>query len=108
MLAACTLGGPRRNLGLAAQPSSWNRGLLALASLSVLAWVPVLLFTQPEQILRRRIEKEVQAGRVEEALRELSARRREDLPPIWIPPPGLGYRDFAEVSPRLLGILEVI
>jgi hypothetical protein len=62
---------------------------LAWASLGV--WVFLLPFTQPEQQLARRVERDLEGGRIAEGLQEMSAHSQEDFPPHWDPPPRMGY-----------------
>ena len=64
----------------------------ALAALSVLAWLPVLPFTQPEQLARTRVERLVAAGDGSAAVAFLSARTPADFPPGWSPPPHRWFR----------------
>jgi hypothetical protein len=71
------------------------RRLLALAAASVAVWAIVLPWTQPEQVLRRRVERDLRTGHVGAALVEMSAHAREDFPPQWDPPPRLGYGEKA-------------
>jgi hypothetical protein len=60
-----------------------GRGLLAFSVLSVIAWLPILPFTQPEQQLRFKAESAIKEGRFREAVAEISAHAREDFPPGW-------------------------
>src|SRR5690606_23031267 len=76
-----------------AAPRQRSRGLLVLALASILIWAPVLPFTQPEQINRRRAERLLEGGQVAAGLAELSAHTPADYPPHWEPPPRLGFRD---------------
>ncbi|MDP6446542.1 MAG: hypothetical protein QF805_22310, partial [Pirellulaceae bacterium] len=66
--------------------SSWG-----IAIASVLIWIPVLPFTQPEQRLRFLVERDLVAGKLEDALRRMSGHPRSDFPPHWDPPPRPGY-----------------
>lgn len=61
--------------------------LLLLATMSVGVWIIVLPFTQPEQILRYRVERAFAAGQISEALDIMSAHAPSDFPPYWDPPP---------------------
>jgi hypothetical protein len=65
---------------------SISRGMWILAVLSLLIWMPILPWTQREQELRYIVEKEMKAGRVDEALDLMSAHRQEEFPPQWKPP----------------------
>ena len=75
------------------------RGVIAVACCSVLAFVPLLLVTQREQMNRREVERLIDANRFEEAFAQMSRRTPEDYPPGWDPPPheskmrsGLGWQ----------------
>jgi hypothetical protein len=67
------------------QPVGWSLRLLAVASLAI--WIPILPFTQQEQLVRRRVEIAFREGRFPDALAELSAHHLSDFPPQWEPPP---------------------
>lgn len=82
-----------------------TRGLIALSIFMVLAWAPILPFTQPEQIRRHRVEALLDDGRIEEALQEMSKHNRTDYPPFWLPPP----RSFGRIDePPLEQVLAAI
>lgn len=68
-------------------------GLLIVAALSIVAWIPVLVRVQPEQRLRFRAEQLLRAGQVAEAITEMSRHERKAYPPVWDPPPRLLYRE---------------
>ena len=74
-------------------PSVW-------ISLSAAALVAVagLFWMQPAQQRRHEATKLLLAGTVVDGLRYMSRFERKDFPPIWDPPPRLGYR---EESPEL-------
>lgn len=78
-----------------AEPAGRGMQFLALASLAI--WIVILPVTQPVQILRRHVEREMQQGRISSALTLMSAHSREDFPRHWTPP-----------QPPLLDVLEVI
>ena len=82
------------------QPHLWTVGIAALA-----AWIFILPLTQPEQQLRRSVERDLRAGRIAEGLATMSAHQRGDFPPHWDPPPRLAYRehkpDIVELQVRL-------
>jgi hypothetical protein len=61
--------------------------LKAVALASILVWVFVLPFTQPEQMLRRRVESAFREGRIADGVATLSAHGPDDFPPQWSPPP---------------------
>jgi hypothetical protein len=65
--------------------------LWRLAACSVAVWMFVLPVTQPEQQRKWRVERDLRAGRLHEAIAELSAHERADYPPHWDPPPRIGY-----------------
>lgn len=68
------------------------RGLLVLAGASVVAFIPLLVMSQPEQVNRRDAERLLTSGRVPEAMALMSRRSPDDYPPHWNPPPKMGYR----------------
>ncbi|MFI4915004.1 MAG: hypothetical protein ACIAS6_00680 [Phycisphaerales bacterium JB060] len=69
-----------------------SRGLLITAGISIVAFAPLLLWAQPEQALRHRVEKLLLSGRIDEGLAEMSAHPQARFPPDYDPPPRLGYR----------------
>ncbi len=70
-----------------------SRGLLRVAVLAVVAFIPLLILSQPEQINKHRVETLFKQGRVDEALDRMSALQPNDYPSHWDPPPRLGYRE---------------
>ncbi len=70
-----------------------SRGLLIFAGVSIVAFVPLLVWAQPAQALRHRVEGLLLSGRIAEGLAEMSARPYEDFPPDYNPPPRLGFRE---------------
>jgi hypothetical protein len=70
------------------QPHLWAMGVAALA-----AWIFILPLTQPEQQLRRSVERDLRAGRIAEGLATMSAHQPGDFPPHWDPPPRVAYRE---------------
>lgn len=76
-----------------------------VAALSLLVWIPILPVTQREQQLRRQVEVDLQAGRIESALQTMSAHSRDDFPPHWDPPPRIGY---GESHPPLEDVLKAL
>lgn len=64
---------------------SWPLRILAAASL--LIWVGVLPFTQPEQQLRRRVEAAFGENHIADGLALMSAHQPDKFPPHWTPPP---------------------
>jgi hypothetical protein len=93
---------PSSAAGPAAAP---NRGLLALAVTALVVWIPLLPWTQAEQLLRHTVELDLRGGRVVEALAIMSAHAPSDFPPLWDPPPRVGY---GESRPPLMDVLEAI
>ncbi|MBL4591952.1 MAG: hypothetical protein JKY96_08335 [Phycisphaerales bacterium] len=82
-----------------------SRGLLILATVALVVFVPLLMMSQPEQINRREAESLLRQGRVADALAIMSDRSQDDYPPHWNPPPKLGYR---ESSPSLDAVRDAM
>lgn len=94
LVAALVAGYGFRGGWTALEPAGPRLGWPVLVGLAaMLAWVPALAFTQPEQARRWRVDSLMKSGRVSEALAELSLHAREDYPPMWDPPPRAGYAD---------------
>ncbi len=70
-----------------------SRGLFMIAMISLLAFVPLLILSQPEQINQRTAELLLKQDRVGEAFTIMSELSPDDYPPHWNPPPKLGYRE---------------
>lgn len=68
-----------------------SRALLIFSLGSILAFTPLLIIAQPEQIRRRTAERMLLSGRVAEGLAYMSRFEIDDFPPQWEPPPKLGY-----------------
>jgi hypothetical protein len=66
-------------------------GMLVLAALSLLVWVPILPLTQPEQQNRRAFERAARRGDYTAAAAALD-RPQEEFPPGWGPPIQLRYQ----------------
>jgi hypothetical protein len=82
-------------------------GLACLAVVSVVIWLPILPWTQPEQQRRRVVEKLYQQGEQTEALAFLSRHRREDFPPHWEPPyPRLRF--YEDYTPEFLAFVTEV
>ncbi|MDX1948191.1 MAG: hypothetical protein SFU86_22565 [Pirellulaceae bacterium] len=77
--------------------ASWPvaRQTWVVAGVCLAMWGLVLPFTQPAQILRRQVERDLKSGRIREALATMSAHEQSDFPPHWDPPPRMAYREFA-------------
>ncbi|MBY0231407.1 MAG: hypothetical protein K2W96_19150 [Gemmataceae bacterium] len=59
--------------------------MLVIAALSLLIWLPILPFTQPEQQKRRAFERAFVTGRYDEAAALLRGHPLEEFPPYWLP-----------------------
>ena len=70
-----------------------GQGLRSLAAAAILIWIPIFPFTQPQQVNRRRAERDLYAGRIVEAIEFMSQRKRSDFPKYWDPPPRFAYRE---------------
>lgn len=79
--------------------------LWAFGAVALVAWAFVLPFTQPEQQLRQRVERDLRAGRIEKALATMSAHERSDFPPHWDPPPRVAY---GETNPNIVDVYETL
>lgn len=73
------------------EPASRSRSLLAFALASIVAFTPLLIIAQPEQIRRHTAERMLLSGRVADGLAYMSRFEVDDFPPQWEPPPRLGY-----------------
>jgi hypothetical protein len=76
-------------------PTSKIAGLWILAFGSLAIWLPILPFTQREQLLKTQVENALEEGRIADALAIMSAHRQEDFPPHWEPPPRLNFSSNA-------------
>ena len=81
-------------------PWSW-----LIAAVSVVAFLPALFVHQPAQQLGRQVEFALRSGRVNEALHLMSQHERSDFPPLWDPPPRIGYR---MLEPPILEVMDRI
>jgi hypothetical protein len=64
-----------------------------------MAWIGPLIYTQPEQKNRWLAENLLRSQRVPEALALMSSKPRGAFPPIWDPPPRMGYGEqFPELD----------
>lgn len=82
-----------------------SRSLLILAIASIVAFTPLLIIAQPEQIRRHTAERLLLSGRVADGLSYMSRFEIEAFPPQWEPPPKLGY---GEARPRLGLVAEAM
>lgn len=81
------------------------RSLWVASSAAVAAGLALLPLTQPEQWLRREVERALRGGDPSAALRLMAGHARADFPPHWDPPP---RTSFGERSPRLTDVIEAI
>jgi hypothetical protein len=110
LISSTATVGPRRNRWqFALEPSAPrlrpDRGLWALAVASVAIWAFVLPVTQPQQQLANRVDRDLKAGRIIEAVRLMAQYERSDFPARWDPPPHVGY---GERTPPIIDVMEVI
>ncbi|MCW5776282.1 MAG: hypothetical protein KIS87_07590 [Phycisphaeraceae bacterium] len=75
-----------------------STGILAMCAAALIACAGALVYGQPEQYRRFRAESLLLAGDVAEAFAFMSRHERSAFPPIWDPPPRMGY---AEESPSI-------
>jgi hypothetical protein len=54
---------------------------------------------------RRIVEQQLRSGRLAEAIAFLSRHSRADFPPLWDPPPQLGYGEY---QPSLIDVLTIL
>ncbi len=69
------------------------------------AFGAVLPITQPEQQLRHQVERDLNSGRILQAIQRMSQHNPADFPPHWSPPPHIAMLNSA---PALTDILSVI
>jgi hypothetical protein len=62
-------------------------GALTFAGLTLVGWAAALPFTQPEQILARRVDQTYRTAGPAAAVALLSGHHSTDFPPGWQPPP---------------------
>jgi hypothetical protein len=105
IVARC-VAGPHWPLSRIAQGSLHSGySATALACLSVLFWLPILPFTQREQLLRQRVEELNDSGNFRAMLQELSSHAQSEYPPLYDPPPPKPYFGYDH---RILVIFEII
>lgn len=75
--------------------------IIPAAALAI--WIPILPRTQPEQQLRRSVETDLRAGRIESATMTLKSHAQHDFPPLWDPPPRVGYGEY---EPNIIAVLN--
>jgi hypothetical protein len=81
-----------------------SAGVWLLAGGALASFAVLLPWTQRAPRLRSRVEGMLMGGRAIEALRLMSAHRRSDFPPGWVPPPEDHFRD----PPRLLDLVSAV
>jgi hypothetical protein len=69
--------------------------LWGLAAFVLLCWLLILPRIQQEQRLRMRVERNLRAGNISEAVSEMARHPQSDFPPHWNPPPLIGYGETA-------------
>jgi hypothetical protein len=72
---------------LSATPLPVRFGPWLLGAFALAIWAVILPLTQPEQLMRKRVERILLEGRIEEGLAEMSAVEADAFPPNWDPPP---------------------
>jgi hypothetical protein len=82
-----------------------GRDMWGFAITSVLIWFVVLPFTQSEYRRTSNVERAMKEGRIADGLDIMSAHSRGDFPPLWDPPPRIGY---GEDQPNVMDIMELI
>jgi hypothetical protein len=82
-----------------------SRLLWAVAALFLVIGIGVLPFGQPQQRHRWQVEQLLHRGDLAAAVQYAAAHSREDFPPVWDPPPRLGY---GEELPRTIDVLAAI
>jgi hypothetical protein len=102
---AAALSRPHWQASAEVKSRSWSWPVRVLACASVVIWFIFLPFTQPEQLLRHRVELMFAEDQIAEALSEMSAHRPSDFPPQWDPPPRLSLK---LKHPPLLNVFTVI
>jgi hypothetical protein len=83
------------------------RSAAAVAIGSVLFWLIPMTVTQPEQQNRREAEAMLRRGEVADALAFMSNLKRTDFPPVWDPPPRLGYGERHPEMPDIVAAVQM-
>jgi hypothetical protein len=76
-----------------------------IAGLCPIFGIALLPVGQPQQQRRADVEERLYAGQFDQAIEYVAKLSRDDFPPVWDPPPRLGY---GERSPPILPIIEAI
>lgn len=79
--------------------------LWALAGVLIVLGLGLLPFGQSEQQHRSHVEGLLRAGQLDAAAQYVNGTTRDDLPPVWDPPPRVGY---GEDTPPVLDVLDAI
>jgi hypothetical protein len=82
------------------------RGPFVFAVACLLGLAALLPLTQPAQRLRSDAEQLLRRGALRAAVAEMSRHARADYPPLWDPPPRLGWPEAQK--PDVLAVLGVI
>jgi hypothetical protein len=93
--------------GRDAPRSGVPRSAAAVAIGSVLFWLIPMAITQPEQQNRREAEAMLRRGEVADALAFMSNLKRTDFPPVWDPPPRLGYGERTPEMPEVVAGVQL-
>lgn len=100
----------RRMMKSLTLPPSPHRGLpvgpIAVAVAMLIGMTSLLPFTQPEQRLRWDAERLLRNDELPQAIAEMSRHARSDYPPMWDPPPRIGWPE--PEKPELLTMLDVV
>lgn len=75
------------------------------AFLTIAVWFGVLPLTQPEQRLRRSVERDLTTGHIDRAIQLMSQHSQSDFPPHWTPPPHIA---LSSPSPPITDVLPVV
>ncbi len=76
--------------------------LVLLTVLLLVAWIPIMFKTQPEQQRRHAFESALAAGDFDKAMEDIRGVSRDAFPPHWDPPPRPG---FDQEEPHPLRVL---
>jgi hypothetical protein len=105
IVARC-MAGPHWPLDRFAEGSTHSSHTITiLACMSLLIWLPILPFTQREQLLRHRVEEFNDRDDFHSLLQELSRHAQSEYPPLYDPPPPKPYFGYDH---RVLVIVEII
>lgn len=75
------------------------------AGVSLLLGAALLPLGQPEQQRGHYVQQQLKSGNLDEAVQYVSRFEQDDFPPVWDPPPRLGYN---EESPPIGAVLDAI